>query len=207
MILSFLQKLRAFPELLEQEYPEMTRFLHRQGNLTLKRGSGNRPQDQEACFAVEAEKHGFKFLAKGTTHSSDGCYYKYQLNGSQRCKDFALIEVVDGISTEVKFDLKSAKGNSFYFNDGWFQSNVIYIVSYIRKKQNRIYIGYGEESYLECDNVAWNEIRSKIKEMNKYKKNTTFLKIYNRLGNQYSCDQFTDQFSKERFESIEKRLA
>jgi hypothetical protein len=207
MILTFLQKLKTYPDLLKAEYPEMIKFLHRQGDLTLKKGFGNVPQDQEACFAVEAEKHGFKFLAKGATYSSDGCYYRYQLNGSQHSKDFALIEVVDGISTEVEFELKSTKGNLFYFNDGWFQSNVIYIVSYVQKKQNRIYIGYGEESYLENDNIAWNEIRSQIKEMNKLSKNTTFLKIYNRLANQYSCDQFTDEFCREKFESIERRLA
>lgn len=207
MITNFLQKLRTYPDLLEQEYPEMIKFLHRQGDLTLKKGFGNPPQDQEACFAVEAEKHGFKFLAKGATHSSDGCYYIYQPNGTQKKIDFILIEVVDGASRSVQFDLKHTNTKMFFWNDGWFENDVIYVVSYTHKKQHRIYIGYGEESYLESDNTAWHKVRSLIKEMNKSIKNTTFLKIYNRLANQYSCDQFTDEFSKARFESIERRLA
>jgi hypothetical protein len=207
MIVTLLEKLRETPSLLKQDYPEMTKFLHRQGDLTLKKGFGNPPHDQESCFAVEAEKHGFKFLAKGDTYSGDGYYYRYQLNGSQKSKDFALIEVNDGKSIQVEFDLKHTNGNLFYWNDGWFDNNVIYIISYTQKKQNRIYIGYGEESYEEVDNLVWGEIRSQIKEMNKVVKNTKFLKIYNRLANKYSCDQFTNEFSKEKFESMKKRLA
>ena len=206
MILTFLQKLRMFPDLLVDEYPQMSKFLHRQGNLLLKKGFGNAPQDQETCFAVEAEKHGFRFLPKGIDPQYDGGYYKYQLHGSQQGIDFMLIEVVDGMSSNVEFELKSGKGMSFYWNDGWFQKDVIYMISYKQKKVNKLYIGYGDESYEADDNLAWHAIRATIKEMNGVAKNTKFLRIYNRLANQHSCKQFTDAFSAERWASVEKRL-
>jgi len=195
-----------FPTLLGEEYPEMSKFLHRQGDLSLKKGFGNPPQDQEACFAVEAEKHGFQFLPKGAHPQTDGCFYKYQLNGSQQGIDFMLIEVLDGMARNVEFELKSGKGMSFYWNDGWFQKDVIYVISYKEKKASRLYIGYGDESYEPEDDVAWHAIRATIKEMNSVARNTKFLRIYNRLANQHSCKQFTDVFSAERWASLEKRL-
>ena len=184
----------------------MSKFLHRQGDLSLKKGFGNPPQDQEACFAVEAEKHGFQFLPKGAHPQTDGCFYKYQLNGSQQGIDFMLIEVLDGMARNVEFELKSGKGMSFYWNDGWFQKDVIYVISYKEKKASRLYIGYGDESYEPEDDVAWHAIRATIKEMNSVARNTKFLRIYNRLANQHSCKQFTDVFSAERWASLEKRL-
>lgn len=172
----------------------------------MKTGFGNAPQDQEACFAAEAEKAGFQFLPKGVEPPGDGGFYKYQLHGSQQGIDFMLTEVLGGVVKNVELELKSGKGMSFYWNDGWFQKDVIYLISYKQTKVNKLYIGYGDESYTKDDNEAWLTVRSVIKTMNSLPKKTTYLRIYNRLANQYSCKQFTDEFSAERWASVEKRL-
>lgn len=198
MISTFMRKLKDTPSLLRGDYPEMIKFLHRQGDITLKKGFGNPPTDQEASFAVEAEKCGFTFIKNKVDAPEEGLFYKYQLNGSQSKIDFVLIE--DGRT--IKFDLKSGKGMSFYWNDGWFEKDVVYVIIYISKKIVKIYIGLGQESYEECDNTAWHLVRETIKTMNKEVKNTKFLNIYNRLANQYSCKQFTLEFSEERFNSV-----
>jgi hypothetical protein len=202
MITNFLQKLRTYPDLLEQEYPETIKFLHA---LTDKKGqgTGNMPTHQEACFAVEAQKHGFKFDAP----TENGAFIKYQPNGTQKSIDFVLIEVVDGVSRSVQFDLKHTNTKTFYWNDGWFENDVIYVVSYTQKKQNKIYIGYGEDTPTEQDKLDMAEIVEFKKKWNSENKNTGFLRKYLRFANQYSCDQFTDEFSREKFESIERRLA
>ena len=201
MIISFLQKLRMYPELLEQEYPETVKFLHA---LTDKKGqgSGNMPTHQEACFAIEAQKHGFTFGESVT----DGCYIKYQPFGTQRSIDFILIEVLGGITKSIKIDLKHTNTKSFYWNDGWFENDVIYIISYSIKKQNRIYIGYGDDTPIEQDKIDMAEIVEFKKKWNSENKNSGFLRKYLRFANQYSCEQFTDEFSREKFESIERRL-
>lgn len=201
MISNLLNTQKDNPSLLRQHYPDMIKFLHRQGDLSLLKGFGNTPTDQEASFAVEAEKAGFKFIPNTET-PVDGLFYKYQLNGSQSKIDFVLF---DG-SKSVKFDLKSGKNESFYWNDGWFEKDVVYVISYRTKKVEKICIVLGQEAYEECDNIAWNAIRETIKKMNKEAKNTKFLKIYNRLANQYSCKQFTPEFTKERFNSVIKFL-
>jgi hypothetical protein len=200
MIPHLLNTLRE-PSLLRGDYPYKIKFLHRQGDLSLLKGFGNAPTDQEASFAIEAEKLGFKFIPNTET-PREGLFYKYQLNGSQSKIDFVLYEG----SKSVKLDLKSGKNESFYWNDGWFEKDVVYVISYKSKKVERIYIGLGHESYEECDNLAWNTIRETIKNMNKEAKNTKFLKIYNRLANQYSCKQFTPEFTEERFNSVIKFL-
>jgi hypothetical protein len=202
MITNFLQKLRTFPELLEQEYPEMVKFLHA---LTDKKGqgSGNLPTNQEASFAVEAQKHGFKFEPP----TENGAFIKYQPNGTQKSIDFILIEAVDGVYRYIQFDLKHTNTKTFYWNDGWFENDVIYVISYTHKKQNRIYIGYGEDTPTEQDKLDMAEIVEFKKKWNSENKNTGFLRKYLRFANQYSCDQFTDEFSREKFDSIERRLA
>ena len=201
MILTFLQKLRTFPELLKKGYPSTIEFLH---NLTGKngQGSGNMPTNQEACFAFEALQHGFKF----ENPTLDGGYIKYQPNGSQKSIDFVLIEKVGDLLNSVEVDLKHTNTKTFYWNDGWFEQNVVYIISYTVKGTDRIYIGYGEETPTEQDSLEMKELVEFKKKWNLEKKNTGFLKKYLRFANQYSCDQFTDEFSKEKFESIELRL-
>ena len=202
-MISYLINILEEPSLLRQHDPDMIKFLHRQGDLSLLKGFGNTPTDQEASFAVEAEKAGFKFLKDTNEIPGDGRFYKYQVNNGLYSKtDFVLYEG----TKIIKIELKSSKGESVVLNDGWFEKDVVYIISYKSKKVEKIYIGLGQESYEECDNIAWNAIRETIKKMNKEKINTKFLKIYNRLANKYSCKQFTPEFTKERFNSVIKFL-
>lgn len=201
MISDLINILNDEPSLLRKHYPDMIKFLHRQGDLSLLKGFGNAPTDQEASFAIEAEKVGFKFIPNTET-PGEGLFYKYQLNGSQSKIDFVLFEG----SKSVKFDLKSGKKETFYWNDGWFEKDVVYVISYTSKNVEKLYIGLGKDSYEECDNLAWNTIRETIKNMNKEAKNTKFLKIYNRLANQYSCKQFTPEFSEKNFQAVIKFL-
>jgi hypothetical protein len=202
MIVTFLQKLRTFPDLLKQEYPDMIKFLHA---LTDKKGqgSGNMPTNQEACFAMEAQKHGFKFENPVT----DGAYIKYQPNGTQKSIDFVLIDKIGDALRHVQIDLKHTNTKTFYWNDGWFEDDVIYVISYTQKKQNKIYIGYGDDTPTEQDKLDMAKIVEFKKGWNSENKNSGFLRKYLRFANQYSCDQFTDEFCKEKFESIERRLA
>jgi len=202
MIVTFLQKLRTFPDLLKQEYPDMIKFLHA---VTDKKGqgTGNMPTHQEACFAIEAQKHGFKFENPVT----DGGYITYQPNGTQKSIDFVLIDKIGDALKYVKIDLKHTNTKTFYWNDGWFENDVIYIISYTHKKQNKIYIGYGEDTPTEQDKLDMAEIVALKRKWNSENKNSGFLRKYIRFANQYSCDQFTDEFCKEKFEAIERRLA
>jgi hypothetical protein len=202
-ILQLLGMFRINPIILCGYYPEMVKFLHRQGILTLEKGYGNPPTDQEACFAVEAEKAGYKFLEKNAQIPTEGMFYKYQLNGSQNHIDFMLIEN----NYSVKIELKSSKGMSFYWNDGWFETDVIYLVSFKEKKIDKVYIGYGEDTFEKEDNDAWILIRETIKKLNKEVKKTKYLKIYNRLANQYSCKQFTSEFCETKFQSLKIKLS
>lgn len=188
--------------MLRGKHPDMIEFLHRQGDLSGET-IGNRPTDQEASVAVELEKVEGKFLKETETPPNDGLFYKYQVNNGLYSKtDFVVYEG----TKIIKIELKSSKGESVVLNDGWFYENIIYVFSYKSKKVEKICIALGQEVYEECDNMAWNAIRETIKKMNEEPKNNKFLKIYNRLANQYSCKQFTPEFTEERFNSVIKFL-
>ena len=136
-LLSLLQAIRANPATLERHLPEMVAFLQRQGNPDAQ-GTGNKVTDQEASFADEATKHAFKFLAKGTKPSEDGLYYVYQVSGSQKKGDFGLYHYKNGaVIHQHIIDLKHTSGKTFYLNDGWFEKDIIYIVSWNFGTQRR----------------------------------------------------------------------
>jgi hypothetical protein len=193
---TILIQIKNDPTILTKKHPETKTFLHKQGNLDLERGIGNNPQDQEVCFAQLMLNQNFKFISKGQT-PSEKCFI-YQPNGTQRSPDF----IVYINEKQYQFDLKFTKGKTFYWNDGWWKENILYIITYSIKKQTKVYIGLGQNSYDKGDDEAWNEIRETIKQMNSIKKKTIFLKIYNRLANQYSCDQFTPEFVEQNFNSV-----
>jgi hypothetical protein len=205
-IKTFLKKLKAYPDLLKVNYPEMIKILHA---LTDKKGqgTGNMPTNQEACFAIEAQNHGFKLLKKAEHPSENGCFIKYQPNGTQQSIDFILMEVSPEGTKSVMIDLKHTNGKSFYWNDGWFEDDVIYVISYTIKKQNKIYIGFGHETPTTADREAMAQLIGIKRKLNSENENTGFLRKYVRFANQYSCDQFTEEFSAERWASVEKFLA
>ena len=202
MITSFLQKIREFPDLLTKKYPEMIEKLR----MSDGQGSGNTPTDQESCFAVELEKHGFILLKKGESPVGTGAYFWYQPNGTQRSIDFVLNETVDGNSVNVSVDLKHSHGKTFYWNDGWFEPGVLYVISFVAKKKAYVYIGYGESSCSEEETAAIQRRRELIRELNADGGKVGFLRLYSRQANQYSCDKFTSEFCDERFREVEQML-
>jgi hypothetical protein len=201
-----LKEIASNPSILERHLTEKIAFLHAQGNVGAQ-NSGNKPTDQEASFATVAEKHGFMFLSKTAPAPENGCYYLYQLKGTQQDGDFCLREYVEGeVASELIIDLKHTQSKAFYLNDGWFQKGVVYIVSWnkgTKKKPDlKAYIAFGED-------IPSEEEQTLMAALNAFKltKNTGEKKIgslipYVRFANKYTCERFTDETSKVHLEKV-----
>lgn len=206
-VLNTLNLIVATPSLLERRLPEKIAFLHRQGNMEAQ-NSGNTPTPQEACFADLVEKHGFMFLSKDATAApEDGLYYIYQLKGSQREGDFYLREYKNGqVVIENVFDLKHTQTKTFYLNDGWFKEGIVYIVSWnkgTKKKPNHtVYIAFGEDIPSEEEKAYMTELIAFKVAKNTGEKKIGSLKPYIRFANQYTCERFTDETTKEHLEKV-----
>ena len=207
---ALLQTLSANPALLEGTADEKKNFLQRQGNLAAQ-GTGNKVTDQEACFAVESEKKGFVFLAKGAAAPANGLYYQYQVNGSQQEGDFRLCEFKDGAMVYGNvFDLKHTNSKKFYFNDGWFQAGVIYIVSWnagTKKYPNlKAHIALGQDVPSEAEKKFMAELQAFKREKNTNTNRVDCLFPYVRFANQYSCENFGEERRKAHLEAVLKLI-
>jgi len=206
-VLNTLNLIVATPSLLERRLPEKIAFLHRQGDMEAQ-NSGNAPTPQEACFADLVEKHGFMFLSKDATAApEDGLYYIYQLKGSQREGDFYLREYKNGqVVIENVFDLKHTQTKTFYLNDGWFKEGIVYIVSWNKGTKNKpnhtVYIAFGEDIPSEEEKAYMTELIGFKVAKNTGEKKIGSLKPYIRFANQYTCERFTDETTKEHLEKI-----
>jgi hypothetical protein len=206
-ILYILNHIAANPSLLKRSLPEKIAFLYKQGNMEAQ-NTGNAPTPQEACFADIVEKNGFMFRSKNATAApEDGLYYIYQLKGSQREGDFYLREYKNGqVVNENVLDLKHTQTKTFYLNDGWFQKGVIYIVSWnkgTKKKPNHtVYIAFGEDIPSEEEKAYMTELIGFKVAKNTGEKKIGSLKPYIRFANQYTCERFTDETTKEHLEKI-----
>lgn len=198
----FLTKIFNDPSKLQVKYPEVVNEL-RSGS---GQGTGNVPTFQEAAFAVELKQSGFTFLPKEDTPMEDGCYYKYQPNGTQRSIDFLIIEKKGEVTITVPVDLKHTNSKTFYWNDGWFEDDVLYVISFVEKKKPRIYIGYGKNSYTENENIAILKRREIVKQLNSCEQCIGSLRLYSRQANQYKCDRFTSEFCETRFSEVVQNL-
>ena len=201
-----LQTISENPALLEATGDEKKEFLQRQGNMAAQ-GTGNKVTNQEACFAVEAEKKGFTFLAKGFANPVSGLYYQYQVNGSQQEGDYRLCLFEGGTMVRSHlFDLKHTNTKKFYFNDGWFQTDVIYVVSWnagTKKKPNlKTHIALGQDVPSEAEKKFMTELQAFKKEKNSSTNRVECLFPYVRFANQYSCENFTDMKSKVHYEAV-----
>jgi hypothetical protein len=202
-MLALLQKILNTPSLLKQTNSTMVAFLQKQGNPS-SQGSGNKVTDQEACFAELLQSANYTFVPKHGQSINDN-YYRYQPNGTQKCIDF---EVYDkGLNKIFRFDLKHTNSKTFYFNDGWFENGVIYIISWSPKKDiNKVLIGYGEHIPTKKDiELITNAIQQK-REMNELSDVGDSLRIYHRFANQYSCNNFTEEFTKDQFNRVAASL-
>jgi hypothetical protein len=189
------------PSLLKSSYPAMKLFLHSKGDTT-SQGSGNPPTDQEAAFATLVESHGYEYLDNTKDPPEEGYYYKYQLGGSQRSKDFMLIEKDADTTKQVMIDLKHTKSKSFYLNDGWFDKDTVYIVSWTHKKNIKVFIGLGQDIPTSEETERMAKLNEVKKSFNTDNSKTGSLRIYMRYANQYSCEKFTEEFSENKFKSV-----
>jgi hypothetical protein len=202
-VVEMFQTLNTNPGLLEERHPEMRKKLDTMcGN---GQGLGNKATDQEACFAVVAENHGFQSYIP----NRPGLFYKYQVGGTQRSLDFQLLEVLESGGIDfVNFDLKRAKSDSIFLNDGKFLDNVVYVISFTRstkvkgqrqtQKQNVCAIVRGQDVMTEKDKQRMARRVALIRQLNEEDEPGDFLVLYTRSANQYSCKQFTDDFLRER---------
>jgi len=202
--------LAADPTILKREFPEMVRFLHRQGTEGAQ-GTGNIPTHQEASFATYVAARGFTFQAKRAAVPPDGLYYLYQLKGSQAEGDFGLREYKGGeIIAEVVVDLKHTRGKTFYLNDGWFLKNVVYIVSWNagtpKKPVLRTHIALGQDIPTEEENSFMTSLRAFRTDKNKNTNKIGSLRPYVRFGNQYACTRFTSEKAAEDLTAVEAYL-
>lgn len=198
-----LEKMYRNPDLLKGVAAEKQHFLQTQGNLKAQ-GSGNKVTPQEACFAEVLESHGYTFVSKKDI-PIEISYYKYQPNGTQKSPDF---EVFDStLNKKFWFDLKHSNSKSFYFNDGWFEKGLIYVISYSGgKDKNKILIGYGDDIPTEEENAEMARFVAFKKECNRENKKVGSLRKCIRFANQYSCERFTPEFSDEKFNAVLKSM-
>jgi hypothetical protein len=175
---------------------------------TKGQSSANEVKAHEACVARVFEENRFNLAPRNVVPADDGMYYWYQPAGSQKSGDFLVFCVEGGKKTdEVLFDAKHTNDTTFKLNDGWFNKDTVYIISF-RVATGRglprkliCFIGLGQDIPTDKDIPANDECNRLKKEWNTMRKNieTDFLSIYFRLANGYSTKQFTPDFTAHRF--------
>lgn len=202
--ISILTNIHENPALLERKLPEMVAFLQKQGNDD-SQGTGNKVTDQEACFADIAKKEGFIFLPKDVTPTLNGLYYQYQLKGSQQSLDFALCEFKSEKLERYKLDCKHTNAKTFFLNDGWFEKDVIYLVSWnqgTKMKPNlKLYIALGLDIPSEEEKESMKKLQELKVDINKKTENVGSFRPYVRFANQYKCDRFKEK-DMEHFTNV-----
>lgn len=210
-----MESLRASPEILRtigSEHEAFKKKLHSQGDEE-SQGTGNAVTNQETRFAVVLEQNGFKYSSSSAPLSS-GNYYIYQVNGSQRSIDFQAFEWVSGAKTrEVNFDLKHTKSDIIVLNDGWFHTDIVYIVSWMRKisepQKKKVlvtdtFIGLGQDIPTERESAVYKRRRDVLKQLNNEEDDEpSNLVLYARSANKYKCaSRFTTEFSETCFTNV-----
>lgn len=172
-------------------------------------GTANKACGHEASIAVVLETNGFTLAPRKVVPNECGYYYWYQPNGSQKKPDFVLFWVLDSVKQyEIIIDAKHGSKDQIVLNDGWFDNDTIYIISFTATLARRAgrtplcLIGLGRDIATESDSKIMEHIIGIKNELNKNKKTmlTSFLKICFRFANQYSCKQFTPEFRDDRFQ-------
>lgn len=175
-------------------------------------GLGNKCNDQEACFAVECEAHGWQLL---TEDADEGFYYTYQARGTQRAIDFQLMYIEGGeVIESIDIDLKHGDKEGIFLNDGTFLTNVVYILSFTRllprvkgqarcPRQQICFIGLGNDIMTEDERNDLMEWREDLRLKNQRTKNrSSRLKLYARSANQFDVSDFTPEFTRECYQKL-----
>ena len=178
---------------------------------------GNKPTNQEICFAKLLEKNDFLFSHKPDKKKNkeeikedkedkedkeeikqEGYLYIYQPNGTQRSPDFSVGYYKDGIKvSEVLFDLKSTSSKKIYLNDGWFEEDIVYMITYRIKKKDFCLISFGKYIPTPVEIEAKNKIDKIKKQFNTEFNTIENFHIYFRFANTYNIDGRLDQ-NKEK---------
>jgi hypothetical protein len=194
-VTTVLTTLSKNPNLLKMCPVATLALLQKQGNPS-SQGTGNKVTNQEASFADVLTCHGFTFLPKGAPPPSNGFYYIYQLKGSQKGGDFGLHEYHNGIvKSEVIIDLKHTTNKIIFLNDGWFQKDVVYVISWNsgtkKKPMYQTHIALGQDIPSDEEQEKMKAILAIKRELNMSTSNVGSLQVYIRFGNKYSCERFT----------------
>ena len=191
------------PLLLKKKCPDMIKLLQSQGNPEAE-GTGNKVTNHEAAFATKLEEYGFTLLPKNKKNEhllnlpTEGYYYIYQANGAQASIDFEVMYINDKIIKEsYKVDCKHSTSQTLMLNDGWFEDDVLYVITWTSKKEVKFFIGNGSLLTTEEERKCMKEIRQKRAELNSVKMNTGKLIVRWRCANQYSMKEFTDKIINE----------
>ena len=192
--------------MLKRSLPATVDFLWRQGNLDAQ-GNGNKVTEQEASFADLVIQRGFQFLAKGAPAPSSGLYYLYQVKGSQAGGDFGLREYQDSKPVkEVIIDLKHTLSKIFYLNDGWFENDVIYIISWnsgtAGKPLLKTHIALGQNIPTVEENAFMDSLKKMRSHANAENKRVGSLMPYVRFANKYSCERFTPETAAAHLSAV-----
>lgn len=215
-IAKVLNKIYTDPSILQNDDEPMRIKLRSQGKKD-SQGTGNAVTPQEAYFAVLLESNGFTFIPKEKkgnhikyikkNNLSDGLYYIYQVNGSQQSIDFGLILLKNKeIIEQINFDLKHSNNDVIFLNDGWFENNVIYLVTWFNKETVKSFIGLGQHIPTKEDKEIMDILLKFKKGKNSETKKGGFLIPYLRFANRYLCSQFTEDFTKENYEKVKQFL-
>lgn len=180
-------------------------------------GTGNKVTAQEASFAAVLESNSVQFQPKDAAFpTTPGYYYLYQVNGSQQSIDFRVFES-DGkaVVRKVDLDLKHTSSDVFFLNDGWFNRDVIYIVTWNRRTsqpRKRItseastFIALGQDISSAAENEMMTELLTIKKKYNTEFKGVGSLCTYIRFANRYKCDRFTPEYTETCYAGVSAYL-
>jgi hypothetical protein len=195
-----IKSIMANPLILKSVYPEVIKRLQTQGNAD-SQGTGNKVTPHEAAFAVLLETSGFTWIPKNkkNDHLKDlpvtGFYYIYQANGSQAAVDFEVFSVEASTITEsYKIDCKQSNSETIMLNDGWFDKDTLYVMTWTSKKVIKNMVAFGDTFITKEDDEMYKDTRRIIAELNsKPKKGINFLRYF-RCANQFGMKSFNDTF-------------
>jgi hypothetical protein len=188
--------LERTPLALKKTCPKMMKRLQSQGNIEVE-GLGNKVTNHEAAFATVLEEFGFVWIPKNKKNDhlkvlpKEGYYYIYQENGTQAAIDFKIMYIKDSdICESYKIDCKHSTCEKIKLNDGWFEADVLYVITWTSKKIVQFFIGYGSLFTTEEENEFRRMIRLKQKELNSGLKKVGNLNVVWRCANEYSLKGF-----------------
>lgn len=106
----------------------------------------------------------------------------------------------------IDIDMKQSNSCKIVMNDGWFNDDTIYILSYQIKHKPLIVIGFGQDIPSSREKEKWAQILKIKQDLNNCDKVVDSLQIYFRFANQYNCNKFTPEVITKYMVSISNVL-